>query len=262
MITVLNGIAVLSLGLVAGSFVALCAYRIPRALPVVLDVSRCDYCQSPLKWKYKLPLVSFLMLRGRSQCCGQPIPWRYPLVEAGAGILFLFLYYHSGENDSVITGMVFLALVLAGMLTDMERRLIPDKITITGMALGVLLAVLVADRDWWSAVLGLLICGGFLYLAGLLGSRLSGKSNAMGGGDVKFAAMIGAFLGWPLGLGAIILAATAGSGYGLIRARLRHHEQAREICFGPFLALGAVVALFWGESLLTWYWSATGWGSW
>ncbi len=249
---------VLVLGFVVGSFVGVCAYRLPRGQTVLFDVSRCDHCATPLCWLHKLPIIGFAILRGRSHCCRRPIPWRYPILEVTTGLLFLVCYHHHQAREKFFPAIVLVGLLLAGMMTDVEHRLIPDKITLTGTSLGFLFAGFV-PADLWKAVFGTVLCGGLLYVAGVMAELALKKAEAMGGGDIKFAAMIGAFLGWQQGLGAILFAAGLATVYGCLQLLVRRDFSSRhEIRFGPFLALGAMVHLFWGEEIVTWYFSQAG----
>lgn len=242
------------LGLIMGSFVGLCAYRIPRRKSVVFGPSRCDNCGAPLGWLHKLPLVGYLIVRGRSRCCGKPISYRYPILEIVTGIFFVLIYRHSPGSAILFPTITFLVLVLLGMLIDLDHRIIPDKITLTGMVVGLLLAGIFSQPGLEEALLGILICGGFLYLGGRLGEAIFSKANAMGGGDIKFAAMIGAFLGWQPGLVAVIIAAVVGTAFGLVQILTQGNSLAsRELPFGPFLALGALTSLFCSNVLLSWY---------
>lgn len=253
---------VFTLGLVAGSFFGLCAHRIPYGKPILLDVSRCDYCGVPLSWLHKLPLLGYVFLRGRTSCCRRLIPYRYAVLEVTTGIFFVLMHQRTMEVEKSISAIIFIGLLIVGALIDFEHRIIPDKVTLIGIAAGVLLAVWTPGHSRWAALFGIVICGGFLYLGGVLGALLLSRADAMGGGDMKFAAMIGAFLGWQQGLAAIILAACGGVVYGLSVAVAHHGLRfPKEIRFGPFLALGGLANYFWGESIVKWYLSMTGWNA-
>ncbi|MDZ7300444.1 MAG: A24 family peptidase [candidate division KSB1 bacterium] len=247
-----------TLGLLLGSFIGVCVHRLPRGKPVVFDVSRCDHCRARLAWRHKLPLLGFLLLHGISHCCGRPIPRQYPLVEAASGVLLLLLYWHGREAAVFLQAVLFVALLLTGMLIDLEHRLIPNKITLPGIGAGLALALLGRQVAWWDALAGIFLCGGLLYGAGFLVENIFKKPNAMGGGDIKFAAMIGAFLGWQQGLSATLLAAGAGALFGLAEMIKRGAQDGPvEIRFGPFLAFGAVVNLLWGARFWQWYFSVS-----
>ncbi|MFQ5709336.1 MAG: prepilin peptidase, partial [bacterium] len=243
-------LVVFALGLLEGSFVGLCAYRIPRGESVVLGRSHCDHCRSPLRWLYKLPLASYLMLGGHTRCCGQTISLRYPILEMATGMSFVLIYWQVPASADFLPIAVLLGLLAAGMLIDLDYKIIPDKVSLTGMALGLLLVRYSSQVGLEGALLGILVCGGFLYMSAWLTEAVFRKSNSLGGGDIKFAAMIGAFLGWQQGLVAIMLASFAGTAFGLFQMIANRDLQGRrEIRFGPFLALGAVVSLIWGNFL-------------
>lgn len=243
------------LGLTAGSFVCLCAYRIPRAESVVFGPSHCDHCGVPLRLLDKLPLLGYLTKQGRSRCCSHRISSRYPILESVTGIVFVLIYRQFAVGPVLLVMVTFSGWLLLGMLIDLDRRIIPDKITLTGIGMALLIAGFLPHLRLREALLGVVVCGGFLYLGGRLGESIFNTPQAMGGGDIKFAAMIGAFLGWQQGLTAVILAALAGTGFGLVRIMVR--RQSRELPFGPFLALGAVVNLLWGNEIIAWYFSLT-----
>ncbi|RMI25804.1 MAG: prepilin peptidase [Calditrichaeota bacterium] len=247
------------LGTIIGSFVGLCAYRIPRRETILWGGSRCDYCDEPLPWRYKFPLLGYLLLKGRSACCHRPIPLRYPLTELTTGVLFLVLFYDLGPDVQLPVAAVFVGLLLVGALIDLQSGIIPNRLTAAGVAVGVGLSA-VLHQGWpVDALLGVVICGGFLYLGGVLGEVLFGAHDGMGGGDIKFAAMIGAFLGWQMGLLAVVLAALTGVVFGGARMAVQPEGVAhREIRFGPFLAGGALVGLLWGHAVWDWYLSLIG----
>lgn len=242
------------LGLLLGSFAGLCAYRLPRGENVIRGKSHCDYCQAPLNWCQKFPLLGYLILHGRSHCCRRRISWRYPVLEVSMGLGIWFLARQLPADGTLVTAILFCGFLTTGMLIDLDHKIIPDKVTLTGIAAGLLLAGIIPTGDLLDAILGVFICGGFLYLSGWLGEHLFKKKQAMGGGDIKFAAMMGAFLGWQLGLLAILLAAFAGAAFGVSKQALGRRESvSTELPFGPFLATAAVSALLWGHPIIKWY---------
>ncbi|MFQ5637212.1 MAG: prepilin peptidase [bacterium] len=250
----LTDFIVFFLGLTFGSFLGLCAHRIPRGVSVIFGQSKCDQCGAPLSWIHKLPLLGYVLLRGRSRCCSRHISPRYPILEVTLGILFVLFFHRTPAGLMLVSTIFFVGLLFLGTLFDLDHKIIPDKITLSGILVGLLFGGFFPQLRLQEAVLGILLCGGFLYFGGRLGEILFNQSDAMGGGDIKFAAMIGAFLGWQLGLTAIFLAAFAGSAFGLLRiVASGYSSTSREIPFGPFLAFGALLNLLWGDKMLTWY---------
>lgn len=246
-------------GTFTGSFIGLCAYRLPRGNPVVFDFSKCDFCARQIPWKNKIPLLSFLFLQGKSACCTKPIPWTYPIIELVTGFFFVFLYRLTGELEGFIVANIFLSLLLISVLTDLQHRIIPNKITYSGMILGLVIGVFSFQHTLLYPVLGLIFCGGFLYLGGAVGKILFRKDNAMGGGDIKLAAMIGAFLGLEQGFLALLLALSTGIIFGFVKLVLEPEFRTyRELPFGPFMALGAVASLIYGEDILIYYYARLG----
>lgn len=235
------------LGLVVGSFLNVCIYRIPRRESIVYPSSHCPTCRQPIKPYDNLPLLSYLLLRGRCRSCGSRIHYRYPLVEAAGGIGFALVVGRFGLSVSALIGLIFFSalLVLAGI--DLEHQILPDLITLPGIPLGLLMGMLLPEASLLSSAEGLVLGGGIFYLVALL------SRGGMGGGDIKLAAMIGAFLGWQRLLLTIFLATLFGSVVGIPLLALKLKGRKDPIPFGPFLSLGAFISLIWGGSLIGWY---------
>lgn len=235
-------------GLLAGSFVTVVAHRVPRGESIVGPRSRCPACGAQIAAYDNVPVVSWLLLRGRARCCGAAISPRYPLAEVGLGALYaatvLVLW---GDGGEVALGLVFVTMLMAVTLTDLERRVIPNKILIVGAVLAVGIAAATDPGSLPERAIAAAAAGGLLFLAALAYPR------GMGLGDVKLAAVMGLFLGRDVGP-ALIAALLAGSVVGL--AIIAHEGAAarkKAIPFGPFLALGGVVGLLAGGPLVDWY---------
>jgi leader peptidase (prepilin peptidase)/N-methyltransferase len=235
-------------GLVAGSFVSVVAYRVPRGESIVGPRSRCTTCGAQVATYDNVPVFSWLILRGRARCCGAPISPRYPLVELGLGVLYaatvLVLW---DEPAEVALGLVLVTMLAAITLTDLERRIIPNKILATAAVLGVAIAAVGDPGSLPERVIAAAAAGGLLFVAALAYPR------GMGLGDVKLAATMGLFLGRDVAP-AIFVALLAGALVG-VALIARHGAGARKrgIPFGPFLALGGVVGLLAGNQLVDWY---------
>jgi leader peptidase (prepilin peptidase)/N-methyltransferase len=235
-------------GLAVGSFATAVAHRVPRGMPVALARSECPVCGAPIAAYDNLPLFSWLLLRGRARCCGARISARYPLTELAVGLLFAVtvLVYRDDAAEAVI-GLVFVAVLAIVTLTDLERRVIPNKVLIAGALLCLAVAV-PTDPAGVSERLGAAAAaGGIFFLVALA------YPQGMGLGDVKLAATMGLFLGRAVAP-AILTALLAGSVVGLALI-VRHGSGARKMAipFGPFLALGGVVGLLAGDQLIDLY---------
>lgn len=217
---------------------------------IVFPGSHCPACHAPIHAWENIPVFSFLFLRGRCRACHTRISWRYPLIELLTALLFCALVYRFGMTVETLVYIVFVSLLIIISFIDLDHRLIPDVLSAPGIGLG-LLASAVLPITWAESLLGMLLGGGLILLTGLIGSWFF-KKEAMGGGDVKLMALIGAFLGWKMVFLTIFFASVVGALIGIIYKLITKDEY---IPFGPFLSLGALCALFWGTSLLAWYWN-------
>jgi leader peptidase (prepilin peptidase)/N-methyltransferase len=231
-----------------GSFVTVVAHRVPRGESIVAPRSRCPGCGAQIAAYDNLPVISWVLLRGRSRCCDEPISPRYPLTELALGALYaatvVVLWDEPGE---VALGLVFVTMLTAITLTDLERRIIPDKILLVATLLGLAIAAATDPAGLPERAISAVAAGGLLFVAALAYPR------GMGLGDVKLAAVMGLFLGRNVAP-AIFIALLAGSLVGLAMIA-RHGAAARKraIPFGPFLALGGVVGLLAGDQLIDLY---------
>jgi len=249
------------LGLLTGSFLNVCIHRIPRGESVVFPSSRCPGCGGRLGSLDLIPVVSYFLLRGRCRYCGMLISPRYLIVELLTPILFLLVYNvvfkGVAEISEDIAGLVPVLLLLKYLFltsvlivvtfTDLEHYLIPNKVVLFALVGGVVINLAVRDLSLISAVLGTVSGSLLLLVAGLL------SKGGVGGGDIKLAAVIGLFLGWPAGLLATFLAACFGGAAGLFLISLKKKSRKDVVPFAPFMALGAVVTMLWGDSLINWY---------
>jgi leader peptidase (prepilin peptidase) / N-methyltransferase len=235
-------------GLLAGSFVTVVAHRVPRGESIVGPRSRCPACGTQIAAYDNVPVFSWLLLRGRARCCGATISSRYPLTELTLGILYaatvIVLWDEPGE---VALGLAFVTMLAAITLTDLERRIIPNKVLIAGAVAAVAIAAVTDPGSLLERLAAAAGAGGLLFAAALAYPR------GMGLGDVKLAATMGLFLGRDVAP-AILVALLAGSVVGLAMiAREGAAARKRAIPFGPFLALGGVVGLLAGDQLIDWY---------
>ena len=239
-------------GTIVGSFANVCVYRLPQRLSVIFPGSHCPSCQQPISPWWNIPLLSYLMLRGFCAACKTRISWRYPLLEAACGFLYAFLYAQWSLSPTSVILVCFITALGIVSYIDMLYTIIPDVITLPGIVVGLGASTLVTDVGLTNALLGVLLGGGLLLLAALVGQVLF-QRQGMGLGDVKLLAMIGAFLGWPAVLVTLILASVGGAAIGLLLIVLRRKGRKEYIPFGPYLALGAFLATLWGEQIIAWY---------
>lgn len=235
-------------GLMAGSFVTVVAHRVPRGESIVGPRSRCPACGAQIAAYDNVPVLSWVLLRGRARCCGEPISARYPLTELCLGALYaatvIVLW---GDGGEIALGLVFVTTLVAITLTDLEQRIIPNKILLVAAVFGAAIAALADPGSLPERAIAAAAAGGLLFLVALAYPR------GMGLGDVKLAAVMGLFLGRNVAP-AILVALLAGSLVGLAMiAREGAAARKRAIPFGPFLALGGVVGLLAGDQLVDWY---------
>jgi leader peptidase (prepilin peptidase)/N-methyltransferase len=237
-------------GALLGSFINVVIYRLPRGLSLVWPGSHCPRCGKSIAAYDNLPIVSFLLLRGRCRRCRMPISPRYPLVEALGAALTLGIALQAGNGLGALIGLVFALALLAVLFIDYDFQIIPDVITLPGIALG-LLATLLSPLSIRDSLLGVVIGGGGLFLVAAAYHRVA-RREGLGMGDVKLMAMVGAFLGWRGAVATLVLGSLAGSLVGGVLIASRRGSRHTALPFGSFLAPAAWAALLFGE----WLWRA------
>ncbi len=240
-------VAVALFGLAIGSFLNVVIARVPAGRSLVRPGSACPGCSALLKWYDNIPVLSFLVLRGRCRACGMTISWRYPIVEMVTAMVLVLAYVALGPTADFAVAVVLLAGLIAITGIDLQHQLIPDAITLPGLLVGLLLNLATGRISWIESVIGILVGGG-LFLAIILVSR-----GGMGGGDLKLGAMLGAFLGWKALLFALFVAIVLGGVVGTLLLATSLRGRKDPIPFGPFLAAGGAMALFWGERAFGWW---------
>jgi leader peptidase (prepilin peptidase) / N-methyltransferase len=243
----------LILGLAVGSFANVCIHRIPLGQSVVRPPSRCPSCGGLVRAFDNVPVLSWFWLRGRCRSCRAPFSFRYPLVEAANGLLYLGLAIVGGPATWTLVAMPFATSLLVLGLIDLDHHLLPDVITLPGIALGIAASLLPGwPVRFWEAVAS--AAGG--YLALLVVARLYEKTRGqegLGQGDWKMAALLGAFLGWQKMLLVVFLASLSGTAVGVTALALRRGDMKSKLPLGTFLAAAAMVVLFGGDRVLNWY---------
>ena len=257
-------------GLVVGSFLNVCIVRVPVEGSILRPPSHCPRCKTPIRWYDNVPIVSFLLLGGKCRKCQKPISGRYPLVELLNGLFYAAAIYTFDVTGEAVLVMALCSSLLVVTFIDLAHQIIPDVITIPGMVIGVAVAPffmtalaaappfgLLPDAGSYAtglvnSIAGLLLGGGPLWLVGWSWEKLR-KVEAMGGGDVKLMGMLGSFLGWQGALLIIMLGALSGTVVGVTLMLLKKHKAEQHIPFGPFLAAGAFLTIFFGEDIILWY---------
>lgn len=239
-------------GAILGSFLNVCIHRVPAGRSVVYPPSHCPGCGTRIRSRDNVPLLSYALLRGRCRACGGSISARYPLVEALTGVLLVVVLYRFGLSPAFGIGSAFVAALVVVTFIDLDHQIIPDIISLPGIVVGLVVSALGQGPPLLDSVLGVLIGGGILYAVAVGYHSLTGREG-MGGGDIKLLAMIGAFLGWRGVLVTLILGSFTGAFVGTALILGRRTDARVPIPFGPFLALGALCALLFGDRLIAWY---------
>ena len=264
-----------------GSFLNVCIYRMSREISIRKPSrSFCPHCKNTIPWYDNIPVLSFILLKARCRFCGGKISWQYPVVELITAIMFLILYNYFGLSWALFVYAIFIAGLIISTFTDIEERIIPDEISIGGIAVGFILSVIfpfmhkapTMMASAFRSFLGIVIGGGILYLFAIIGDVLFFKigdfisqklfkkpiylkeqfeegeePTTMGGGDIKLLAMIGAFLGWQNTIVTLFLSCILAGITGII---IKIKTKGSLIAFGPFIVVAAVISLFFGEKII------------
>jgi leader peptidase (prepilin peptidase)/N-methyltransferase len=244
-------IVVAAFGLLVGSFLNVCIHRVPRRESIVWPASRCTRCSRDLAWYENIPVLSWLVLRGRCRTCGAGISSMYPLVELTTAVLFAAGAWVYGPSALLAVRLAFGCALIVLFAIDLRHQILPDVITLPGVVAG-FAASWFLPPGWLSSLVGIIAGGGILFAIAEAYYRVRGQQG-LGMGDVKMLAMVGAFLGWPLMMLTLVFASFAGSIVGVsLIASGRGNLQAA-LPFGTFLAVGAIVAAAVGDPILAWY---------
>jgi len=238
-------------GLVVGSFLNVCIYRLPLKQSIVWPASRCAKCQRELSWYENVPVLAWLVLGGRCRSCKDRISAMYPIVELVTGALFVGAYLLYGVTPLTFVRIGFGCSMIVLFVIDLQHRILPNVITVTGVPIGFALSLFLPP-GWKESLIGLAIGGGVLFVIGEAYYRLRGI-DGLGMGDVKMLAMIGAFLGWRLTLVTLIFASFTGALVGVALLTSGRGGMKAALPFGTFLAVGAVVAAVAGDQIFNWY---------
>jgi len=248
---VASAILITMFGTAVGSFLNVCIYRLPLRKSLVWPGSRCPSCDAPVKPYDNVPIAGYLWLGGRCRNCRAPISIQYPVIELITGLVFLGGYLLFDSPAVLVQRLLFACAMIVLFVIDLEHRILPDVITLPGIAIGFAFSLFLPP-GWRDSLIGIVLGGGSLWLMGELYFRIR-HEEGMGFGDVKMLAMIGAFLGWKLMLLTLVLSSFLGSIIGVGVIALNRGDMKYALPFGTFLAAGAIVAATVGDSIVTWY---------
>ena len=239
-------------GALIGSFLNVCIYRIPEGKSIVSPPSHCPSCGEGVRWYDNIPILSYLILRGKCRFCANRISVQYPLVEllTALAALFFFLKFQLSIVFAIL--FIFTAALIVISFIDLEHRIIPDVISLPGIIVGFVAALFLPEVGWMSSLIGILVGGGSLLLVAWVYQLLTRKEG-MGGGDIKLLAMMGAFLGWRAIPFIIFASSLIGSVIGISVMLIQKKDSKFALPFGPFLAIGALIYIFFGSRIISWY---------
>lgn len=247
-------IFVFLIGSCLGSFFNVCIYRIPIDESVISPGSHCPACKKPIAWYDNIPLLSYIFLIGKCRNCKARISAVYFTVELLSALMFLALFARFGLHPEFFIYSVLVSGFIIATFIDFKYQIIPDRITLGGLAVGIIFSMIFPGlhgvSNWGpslkESIVGMLVGGGSIYFIGVLG-QLMFKKESMGGGDVKLMAMVGSFLGWKNALIAFFIAPVFGSIVGII---MKIKYKTDIIPYGPYLSLASIIAIFWGENII------------
>jgi leader peptidase (prepilin peptidase) / N-methyltransferase len=248
-------------GIIIGSFLNVCIYRLPKGESIITPPSHCGNCGRRLGVLDLIPILSYVFLRGRCRTCKAGISIRYPAVELLTGLVFLSLYLKYNLTVNFVSSAFIMAILIAVFFIDIDHRIIPDELVIAGLVGGVLLVLynifkpvwIYSDRAWWNPLLGILVGSGFLLLVAFAGLLIYKTDEAMGMGDVKILAPIGIFLGWRMTLISLFITIIMSGIIGIILIVFKIKDRKSTIPFGPYIVVGTFITLMWGWDLLNIY---------
>lgn len=238
-------------GLLVGSFLNVCIFRLPRGTSIVWPASACGSCKRELRWFENIPIVSWVALGAKCARCKAPISVQYPLVEAITAVLFVLVAATTPAGPQLVARLLFVCALIVLFGIDLEHQILPNSITLPGIVIGVLFS-LTGPPGWRASLLGVLLGGGVLY-AIAWGYYAVRREEGLGMGDVKMLGMIGAFLGWQAVLLTLVLASLSGAVIGVAMIAFQRGSMKYALPFGTFLAIGAVVAMLAGQPIIDWY---------
>lgn len=239
-------------GMCVGSFLNVCIYRIPARKSIVHPGSACPTCGTPIRFYDNIPVISYLIVKGRCRHCGSSIAIRYPIVEFMGGLIALCLGLKFGPSISTLIYFVFGAALIVITFIDIDYQIIPNEITLPGIPIGFASSFLLPTITPMESLIGILVGGGTLWAVATIYLLLT-RRDGMGLGDVKLLGMMGAFIGWKGVLITIFAASAIGTLVGIAAMLQSRKDMKMAIPFGPFLSIGAIIYLFFGDAIINWY---------
>ena len=234
-------------GLIFGSFFNVVGLRIPKKESIVYPNSHCTKCNYELSWFENIPVLSYIFLRGKCRKCKSKISPIYPVMELITGFLYAFTFAQLGWQVELVAGLLLVSLLVIITVSDLAYMIIPDKVLLFFLVLIVLIRIVEPLDPWWDALLAAAVGFGILYLLAVV------SKGGMGGGDIKLFFVLGLFLGTKATLMTLFLASVIGAIFGLVQILIQGYEKRRPIPFGPFIAIGAIIAYFYTEAIINWY---------
>jgi len=244
-------------GLCIGSFLNVCIYRLPAAKSISHPRSSCTNCGELIRFYDNIPVVSYMILKGRCRFCSEPISLRYPVVEILTGLFALITFVKYGLTLEALIYFIFIASLLVITFIDIDHQIIPDVITLPGIPIFFIASFALPEINYLDSILGILIGGGSLLLVAWTYNLIT-KKEGMGGGDIKLLAMLGAVIGWKGVLFTIFVASAVGTISGMLVMLKTRKSRKMAIPFGPFLAIGSIAYIFFGPQLIYWYFDLLG----
>ncbi|MFO7560320.1 MAG: A24 family peptidase [Desulfobacterales bacterium] len=239
-------------GMCIGSFLNVCIYRLPASKSIVSPSSSCPACGKTIKFYDNIPVVSYLLLKGRCRSCKSHISLRYACVEIITGLLALCSFLKYGLSLQALIIFAFISALIVITYIDIDHKIIPNRITLPGIPIFLLASIIFPEMHLLDSLLGILSGGGSLFLIAWIYKTITKKSG-MGGGDIKLLAMIGAMIGWKGVLFTIYVASATGTAVGFLLMLVKGKNMKFAIPFGPFLSIGAITYIFLGELIIERY---------
>lgn len=249
------------IGLIIGSFLNVCIYRIPKGENIAFPPSHCGSCGKRLHALDLVPVFSWLFLKGKCRYCGSKISPRYTLVELMTGLIFAILYNTFGISLDLLASAFLMSLLIPVFFIDLDYKIIPDEIVVTGLVAGAIIIVsniffpleIYRGGQWWDPILGMIAGSGTLLLIGLMASKIYKTDEAMGGGDIKIFAPIGIFLGWKMTFFALFISIVIAGVTSFILIVLKVKDRRSTIPFGPFIVIGTFITYIYGWDIINLY---------
>lgn len=248
----MNTILIIILGLVVGSFLNVCIYRLPRDMSIVKPRSKCTNCDHQIKSWENIPIISYIFLGGKCSNCKTKISLRYPLVEALTAVIYFVIYFYYGYTIDTGLLLILFSVVIVLTFIDIDFQILPNNLLITALIPIVIFVYLQYSDVLVNHIIGAIIMFTIFLLIGYFG-KLAYKVDSMGMGDVKYAAVIGLLLGWQLGILAFIISFFSAAILIAIMSLGCKVDRKQRLAFGPFLSLGCLIAFFWGPEIINWY---------